>query len=443
MFDLELLKNIHYYFTTRKPLYDEMYNYYKGHSNAMRDYFHIEERSNHKIRVNFIKKFIKEEVSYSIGNAINYISKSDNQNELKDIEYYLGHWSEQHDSKLMNKMLTYGCAFELYYIDDKAQFCSKIITPREGYAHVDDYGNVVLFMHVFRKKFDKTVYIDVYDDTTIYHYKNSIDLQISEPEPHFFGEVPISVAKVSDEKEHDTIFNDIKDLQDAYETNLSDISNEISDFRNAYLAIFGFQIKPEDVERMKKDGVIQVNTDNGRVEWVIKNINDSFIQNTLTTQEDKMYQITSHINHNEHMHSNLSGVALRSRLISLEEKCKLNSNAFADAIKSRLKFLFVYLNLRKSKTYDYRDVKAKFTPNIPQDDLTATQIITQLGDKLSTETGLSLLSFIDNPQNEAKKAKEEQKESLLLTDNLPHDHNNFDNTGGNDNTGNDNSGNAK
>lgn len=412
MINIELLKAAYDYFQIKKPFYDEMYYYYKGHSKALEDYFLIDDnnRSNRTIRVNFVKKFIKEEVSYSIGNEINYISKSQNGNIITDIDFYLGHWSEQHDSKLMNRMLTYGLAYELYYIDDNAQFCSQIITPREGYAFVDSLGNIQFFMHVYYKKFDSKLYIDVYDKSNIYHYIGNLD-NLESTEEHFFqGGVPIAIAQVSDEKEHDTIFNDIRGLQDAYETNLSDISNEISDFRNAYLSIFGFQIKEEDINKMKELGMIQVASDKGRAEWIIKNINDSFIQNTLTTLEDKMYQISSHINHNEKMQSNLSGIALRSRLISLEEKCKLNSKAFADAVKSRLKFLFSYLNLRENKTYDYRDIKLKFTPNVPQDDVSSAQIITQLGDKLSLETALSLLSFVDNPQKEAEKVKKEQQE---------------------------------
>lgn len=417
MLDIALLKAAYDYFQIKKTSYDEMYFYYKGHSKALEDYFMIsdENRSNRTIRVNFVKKFIKEEVSYSIGNEINYISKSQNVNIIKDIDFYLGHWSEQHDTKLMNRMLTYGLAYELYYIDDNSQFCSQIITPREGYAFVDSLGNVRFFMHVYYKKFDSKLYIDVYDESNIYHYIGNFDNLQSTEEHYFQGEVPVSIAQVSDEKEHDTIFNDIRGLQDAYETNLSDISNEISDFRNAYLSIFGFQIKDEDIDKMKELGIIQVPSDKGRAEWIIKNINDSFIQNTLTTLEDKMYQISSHINHNEKMQSNLSGIALRSRLISLEEKCKLNTKAFADAVKSRLKFLFAYLNLRQNKTYDYKDIKLKFTPNVPQDDVSSAQIITQLGDKLSLETALSLLSFVDNPQNEAEKVKKEQQEKWPKT----------------------------
>src|SRR5471030_1206544 len=112
------------------------------------------------------------------------------------------------------------------------------------------------------------------------------------------------------------------------------------------------------------------------------------------------------------MHSNLSGVALRSRLISLEEKCKLNQRALTDCIKIRLKALFAWLNKLQGTNYDWKDVKIKFTPNIPQDDLTNAQIIAQLGDKLSTETGLAQLSFVESPTNELAKIKKEQQENL-------------------------------
>ncbi|MGE5627817.1 MAG: phage portal protein [Solirubrobacterales bacterium] len=406
MLDQVLLQNCFDEFLGRKDIFDKMYEYYKGNSDAIKNYKLVTQRSNNKTSVNYMKKFIKEEVSYSVGNDITYISKSSNGNIIRDIDYYTAHWSEKHDSDLAKIMLTFGFAYELYYTDNKSQFCSKIITPREGYAYVDDVGNILFFMHIYQKKFDSNTYIDVYDDNNIYHYDKDFK-EIGKPDVHIFNVVPVGIAQVSIEQEEDTIYKDIKGLQDAYETNLSDISNEISDFRNAYLFVSGFQIDKDDLPNMKELGVIQVQTPDGKAAWLIKNINDSFIQNTLSTIEDKIYQLTSHINHNEKMQSNLSGVALRSRLISLEEKCKLNQKAIADCIKVRLKMLFVYLKFLKSIDYDYKDIKAKFTPNIPQDDLNTAQIINQLGDKLSTETGLGLLSFINNPANELEKIKKQ------------------------------------
>lgn len=408
--DIELLKKAYADYQLKKKLYDKMYDYYKGNSDAIKNYQMVTERSNNKINTNFIKKFIKEEVSYSVGNDITYISKASDDNIINDIDYYLDHWSEQHESNLAKRMLTFGFCYELYYVDKEAQFSSKVITPREGYAMIDDFGNISFFMHIFTKKFDNNIYIDVYDDNFIYHYDSGFN-ELSPATSHIFRTVPVGIAEISEEKEEDTLYKDIKGLQDAYETNLSDISNEISDFRNAYLFISGFQIDESDISKMKELGVIQVKTKDGNAAWLIKNINDSFIQNTLGTIEDKMYQLSSHINHNEKMQSNLSGVALRSRLISLEEKCRLNQRALADCIKTRLKLLFVYLKEVKNKDYDYRDIKIKFTPNIPQDDIGTADLISKVGDKLSLETALSLFSFIENPKNEIKKIKAESEDN--------------------------------
>ncbi|NFD31025.1 phage portal protein [Clostridium botulinum] len=404
--DIDLLKKAYEEYKNNKITYDKMYQYYKGNTDAMANYKMVTERSNNKTPVNYIKKFIKEEVSYSVGNDVTYISKSGNENIVNDIDYYLDHWSEGHDSNLAKNMLIYSLAYELYYVDKEGQFCSKVIPPTQGYAAIDDFGNISFFMHTYKLKFDDKTYIDVYTDKEILHFNDKFE-KINKPTKHIFGTVPVALCQISEEGKDDTLFKDLKGLQDAYETNLSDISNEISDFRNAYMVLTGVQIDEKDIPKMKELGVIQIKTKDGKAAWLIKNINDTFIQNTLNTLEDKMYQLSSHINHNEKMQSNLSSLALRARLIALEEKCKLNQKAIADCIKTRLKFLFIYLKVIKNKNYDFRDIKSKFTPNIPQDDLMTAQVISQLGDKLSTETGLSLLSFIENPKNEMKKLKDQ------------------------------------
>lgn len=390
-----------------------MYDYYKGNTDAINNYKMVTERSNNKTNTNFIKKFIKEEISYSVGNDVTYISKSGDESIINDIDYYMEHWSEGHDINLAKKMLIYSICYELYYINKESEFCSKIISPSCGYAAIDDFGIVSFFMHIFKLNFDDTTYIDVYTNKEIIHLNNNFE-EIKPSTNHIFGTVPVGICRLSEEGKDDTIYKDIKGLQDAYETNLSDISNEISDFRNAYMVLTGVQIDDKEIPNMKKLGVMQIKSKDGGAQWLIKNINDSFIQNTLNTLEDKMYQLSSHINHNEKMQSNLSSLALRARLIALEEKCKLNQKYLADCIKTRLKFLFKYLEVIKNIAYDFRDIKIKFTPNIPQDDLMTAQVISQLGDKVSTETALSLFSFIENPKNEINKVKNEREEDMKM-----------------------------
>ncbi|MGL5149048.1 MAG: phage portal protein, partial [Clostridium sp.] len=222
---------------------------------------------------------------------------------------------------------------------------------------------------------------------------------------------------LTDEKTDDSMYNDIKSIQDAFETNLSDIGNEISDFRNAYLLFKNAQVPKEQIPEMKQLGIIQFPQTGGDASWLIKNINDSFIQNTLDRYEDLMYQIACHINHNEKLQSNLSGITLRSRLIVLENKCGLEIKAHKNIVKNRLRFLFIYLDIKKNLKHDYKDVKALYTPNIPSDDLATSQMLAQAPEGvISKDTARGLYSFINNKVAEAEKVKKEQQEASPIID---------------------------
>lgn len=414
---LNLVKKVYGSYRVFQNIYEKMYRYYKGDTDAIRKYLFVTERSNLKINTNFMKKFIKEEVSYTVGNDITYESRTDNESIVKDIEYYTAHWNELHDSNLMKYLLIFTQIYEIYYLDSNADFCSKIIKPTEGYAYYDkSSGKVLFFIHAFKNDFDyTTTYIDVYTDNYIYHFDGSFN-QIANPTENIFGEVPISCGELTDEKYDDSMFKDLKGLQDAFETNLSDIANEISDFRNAYMVFMGCEINKEDIPNMKKLGVLNTKTKDSKIEWLIKNINDSFIQNTLDRYIDVMYQLACHINHNEKLQSNLSGVALESRLIALRNKCTLEIKAHKNIVKNRNRFLCIYLNIKKTKNYDYKDIKALYTPNIPSDDTATADIISKLPEgTISKDTMRGRFSFINNKVAEAEKVKAEQKETWPKT----------------------------
>ncbi|WP_443660143.1 phage portal protein [Clostridium algidicarnis] len=411
---LALVKKAYGSYYVFKNMYNKMYDYYKGDTDAIKKYLFVTERSNLKISANYVKKFIKEEVAYTLGNDITYESRTANVDVIGEIEYQTAHWNELHDTDLMKYLLIFTQVYELYYIDDNADFCSKIIKPTEGYAYMDkSSGKVLFFIHAFKNEFDTTTScIDVYTDKKIYHFDNKFN-QIFNPSDNTFGEVPITVGNLTEEGMDDSMYKDIKGLQDAFETNLSDVGNEISDFRNAYLLFKNAQVDKTDIPDMKKLGVIQFSSPGGDASWLIKNINDTFIQNTLDRYEDTMYQIACHINHNEKLQSNLSGVTLQSRLIVLGNKCNLEIKAHKNIVKNRLRFLFIYLNLKKNKNYDYKDVKALYTVNIPSDDLATAQMLSQVPEGIiSKDTGRGLFSFVNNKVAEAEKVKREMEEEL-------------------------------
>lgn len=416
-----LLNNVLKDFQFKKIIFDKMYEYcVTGKSEAYREYRHNPKRSNLKVRTNFIKKFIKEEVSYLVSNKITYTSNECNKDILDFIEYKTSHWNENHEKMLLRDMLSYGSVYELYYTSIKngeLMFNSKIISPRDGYVLQDDFGNVEMFLRFFKKRFDDKQYIDIYTSNFIYHVDESLS-EVKKATVNTFGEVPVSVGEISQYKEMDTLFNELKDLQDAFETNLSDIVNEISDYRLAYLIFTGCQIDAKnkdengktELDYLKEKGAMSIDDKDAKIAFLTKDINDTFVQNTLSILKKNMYEISNHIDTNEKMQSNLSGSAIRNRLIGLEQRIKDSEASMKNIIKDRFYFLFMLFNKIENLDYDYRDISAKFTLNIPQDDLNVAQIISQIPDGIiSKQTARNLFSFVFNSDREQELIDEENK----------------------------------
>lgn len=408
LFNKTIAMKLYDQFNISKFMYTKMYNYYIGNTDTKNSYPKTD-RSNRVANTNYIKKFITEHVSYAVGNPITYISRSNNNNMVQDIEYHMVNQIGSLDAELMKNMLIFGESYEIYYLN-QGEFKVRVCSPLNSIPYCDIEGNVQLFMYFYKRELDDNkVYIDVYDDKFIYHFDDAFN-QIAPPTPHYFGIVPVGVARLGNGT-NETLFNDIGNLQDNYENVVSDWLNMSGDLRDAYLLFSGATLDDEIAENIKSKGIIQM-PDGGEAKFLTKNIQADFIRSLADTIEDKIYQISQSVNNNEAMQSNTSGVALQSRIISLRNRIGLEQKALSDCIKTRLKCLFMFLYQSESKVYDYKDVKIQFTMNIPQDDVSMAQVISQLSGKLSIQTGLSQLSFITDAKGELDKMIEEQK---LLT----------------------------
>ena len=212
----------------------------------------------------------------------------------------------------------------------------------------------------------------------------------------------------------ETIFSKIRHLQDTYNETLSDQASIIGDYRNAYLVVTGVEVTDEIAKKMEDHGLLNLPAEkNASVNWLLKNINDAYIQNILSDLRNAMYSVCNHIDGNEKLQSNTSSLAIRSRLIFLEQRAKSMFDYVQDAIYDRIERLFEYLSI-KGIDYDISDVQINYTPNVPVDLATTVQVISQLGDKLSTETALSLLPFVESPAIELEKIKKERAEAEYI-----------------------------
>lgn len=399
-------------------------NYFDGDFDIYKNYAMNESRSNQKVPINYFKKFINDEIAYSIGNPISYISTLADNELIQNIDLNFSHWSKLHDQELLKQANIYGESYEVQYINKDGDFKATVYNPMNMF--VLESGNaekeVELAIHTYKKHiFEENEMMDVYYNNLIEHYEIVDDktIKLVGTDTHIFLKPPIVVCGANAERK--SMLVDIKPPIDAFANILSDYINEIGDFRNALMRITGAELLEEkELAEMKRVGAIQLPS-SAEVGYLIKNLDDSFIMNALVTLEDKLYKLASHIDTNAVVSSNVSGTALRSRLIALENKCLLMQSMLEQVIKRRLKNFFVYLKVKEGKEYDYRTIKLKLTMNIPSDLNNIADTISKLRGLASDETLLGLLGFVENPTLELQKRRAEQDSQTIDLDKFIND----------------------
>lgn len=410
---IEQIKELYNEFLARKYKHISNKNYYDGNHDINFDYAMQDARSNIRCVVNYCKRFIDERVSYVTTNAVNYTSKSGNESAIELIDNNIAIWEKVHNQNLLKQSQIYGEAYELYYLDDFGEFKSIILNPLSTYVVTDLNNNVELVLREYNLKWDNDTYLEVYTSDDVTTFNVSAGFKVVGNELHRFGTVPLSICKANEESR--SLIEDIKSLNDAYNNVLSDLVNEVSDFRQCFMTITGATIDNDaEALKMKSTGVIHVPED-AEISYLVKDINDSFVKNLLQELEEKMYKMVSTIDSNEKMQSNTSSVALRSRLYLLENTCGLIQGYLESAIRNRLK-LFSNIQINESEQFDYKDIKIKFTANIPSDLLGLADIISKLKDIVSQKTLLTLLPFVENADLELKRFEEQRNAELNLID---------------------------
>ena len=450
--NLELVQKCYNDFLSIRGHYNKINRYYYGNTDSLKNFKPMEGRSNLIVKTNFVQKLVDEEAQYSFANDVTYTSVDGNTEVIKDIAYNLANNDEDHDINLGIELVKYGIGYEVsYMVEDKPKefsFHNMIVSALDGYAYIED-NEIVYFLRSFRKQLDETNYIDVYTKEGVYHYNDSWS-EVEPMTPNYFGFVPVGIGIIGGvqyntkrgyKEGNKTIYDTIKDIQDAYETNWSDMVSEISDFRNAIMKLYGVKTETKKDEEGKeildsngnpiketpviRDNCILAFEDKSTqdAEWLIKNINDTFIKNTRDDLKDLIYTLTSHVDTNEKMQSNLSGIALRSRLQSLESKCAMNEKAMINILKTRLKCLFRFLDLTQSKQFDVNTIKIKFTPKVPQDITSIADVISKIPHEvLSNKSKREMLPNINNSDSEQDQIDKELKaaEPQVNLDNITH-----------------------
>ncbi len=203
-------------------------------------------------------------------------------------------------------------------------------------------------------------------------------------------------------------FEPVLSLLDAYNLLLSGAMDDMQSVANAFLALYGVMgATREDIEQANRSRVLCM-AENGKAEFVVKNLSPDTIALMKDTLVSDMLAITMTPNLQDSAFAgNTSGVALEYKLWGIEQARTAKERGFSGGLY-HLVALF-YQGLEKLGAQLACACTARFYKNLPQDLSRLCADLNTLGDTVSRRTKLELLPFVKNAEDEEQRIADEQK----------------------------------
>jgi SPP1 family phage portal protein len=406
------------------PRLDHLEKYYKGkHKILNRNLGNTVDLPNNKLVANHAKYITDIAVGYVTGNPVKYEG-----NQIEDItKNYDQIDIVSHDAELAKDLSIFGHGIELYFMssDDVPIPKVTVIDPRKIFLVVDDtveYKSLFGVHYYEKRDIDNNAIgwkVNVYTPDLVITYEGkNLDeqLEMVNIKDQYFGAVPIVEFWNNEELEGD--FEQQISLIDAYNVLQSDRVNDKEQLVDAILMIKGLSLgdtedeASQTIKLLKKYKVLEMPEGEADASWLTKQLNETEVEVLRKAIREDIHQFAMVPNlTDENFAAQSSGVAMKYKLLGLEQLAKNKERYFIQGLRERLK-LFANILRIKGKAVDVSDVDIRMTRNLPVNDLETSQMIQNLDGKVSLETLLSQLSFVDDVAEEVKKVVQMELERL-------------------------------
>lgn len=401
-----------------KARYDKLFNYYMGKHDIM-DRSKEDRLKNNKVMVNHAKYITDTNVGYLLGNPVDYQVSDNSKYDLQPIlDAYKKQTINDLDTEIAKDVSIYGVQYEYVYANEDAEPRSCEVDNRNTIIVYDDtVEHKKLFGINYRAIYEGDTfkyYEIIYADTKVKRLYKSTDKslnQIEKEEPHAFGDVPFIEYKNNPNYLGD--FEEVISLIDAYNLLQSDRVNDKEQLVDAILCLYGMDFDDEQAEMLKKSRMLANIPADGRVEYLVKTLNENEVDVLRQNIENDIHKISMVPNMTDaNFVGNSSGVAIRYKLLAFEQNIKNKERYMEKGLMERFKLYNNFLTTQsKMSEIPVEEVDAVFKRNLPSNDFETSQMINNLSDVLSAETLVSQLSFVKDASEEVelKKTEDEAK----------------------------------
>lgn len=340
-----------------------------------------EGKPNNRLAHGFARYITNMATSYFIGKPIRYVTDDEEYQEIltKELQNNYIDTVNFEGSKEASKK---GISFLLLFIDESgilrikkcdAETIIPIYSPKLG-----EFLEGAIRIWEERDINGKLIaqYAALYDKSEIWTYKRTSSTGIfalENLETHMFDDIPVIVIWNNEEVCSD--YGPHISLIDAYDRAQSDTANDIDYFSDSYLCVAGAsqlteEAGTEDTQEAKQSAAnlrknkILFLDEKGQAFWLTKNENDTASEN----YKNRIYKDLFFLSQvpalsDESFAGNLTGVAIKYKLIGLEELAIMKQSKFEAAQKKLVKLVTDYINMKYNKNFDPETVTQKYERN--------------------------------------------------------------------------------
>lgn len=374
-----------------------------------------------RIAVNYAKYATDTFNGFFIGVPVK-ISADDSK--IADYVNMIDAYNDQDDNnaELAKLCSIYGHAYEMYYVDDLGNLGITYLAPTEAFMIYDDsiLERPRYFVRVFTKA-DDIVYVSVSDSSVVRYYDMTGGLHHLADQDRMHGFDGVPATEYVENAERVGLYEPVMTMINEYNEAISEKANDVAYFADAYMKILGAKLDDETLEQIRDNRIINfegLNDGNLIVDFLQKPDGDASQEHLLDRLERLIFQIMMVANISDENFGTASGIALKYRLLAMSNMALAKQRKFASGMNRRYKLLFSNpISLPYVKTEDWTKLKYTFTQNVPANLLEESQIAGNLSGIVSRQTQLSVLSCIDDVQQEIDQIKKDEEDAL--TDGFP------------------------
>lgn len=433
----QIIKDLLDEYGTKNVNMKTMYDRYAGDVPILNREFEDKTKVNSKLANDYRGVIIDTNNGYFLGNDITYNidSQAYTESDLKIIDDELKSFKYRNDIADLDSTTgeyasVCGYGARLCYIDLEGNERVMNVKPWEVIfvydPTIDDVQYALIYYKIIEqigeRKYERTK-VEWYDNKNVTFYVSNDGgdyvLDASEkknPKPHMFDYVPVIKFKNNNLEKGD--FEKVESLIDGYDRNLSDVQNEIEEFRLAYMAFYGIEPTPADIKAFRLTGGISFPEDTD-AKFITKDLNGAvnFIENHKDTLNENIYKFSKTVDMSDDSFAGTSqsGESRKWKLQPLENNTITKEKKFIKGLRQMFRIIGSAWQ-KKNINFNYETMSFQFKRNIPIDMSFEADVTNKLKGNVSEETRLSLLSCVTDVNTEIEKMKEDNVSDVNLTD---------------------------